>query len=75
MNQDLHATRGVEAKASLGDFYVVDLRRHHVIDSRVDIETLAKDLELPAPPRAAPRLSLPADPRFGLPARGPGFRL
>jgi hypothetical protein len=33
-NRDLHATRGVEA--SLGDFYVVDLRRHYVIDSRVD---------------------------------------
>jgi hypothetical protein len=44
-NRDLHATRGVEAKASLGDFYVVDLRRHHVVNSRVDIEALAKDLD------------------------------
>jgi len=43
--RDLHAAHGVMAKADLGAFYVVDLQKNRVIDAKVDLEALARQLD------------------------------
>lgn len=46
---DLKRTRGARARADLGEYYTLDVRRNVILSMRVDLERLGRDLGVLAP--------------------------
>lgn len=48
-NEQLKTARGGRTRTSVGDHYVADLSRNFVVRQHVDVEELARELEVLAP--------------------------